>query len=103
VTERFGHLAFCDSYYILTERFGHSTPWSNRLNQEIDPMLTKTAFGLALILATASVSMAATKRPHAIAPVNTQQNLNNPAGAYVATDPDANVRLNLRRDWSHGL
>jgi hypothetical protein len=87
----------------LTERFGHSTPWSNRVNQEIDPMLTKTAFGLALILATASVSAAATRHPQATAPVgSTEQTINNPAGAYVATDPDANVRLNLRRDWSHG-
>jgi hypothetical protein len=64
-------------------------------------MLAKTAFGLALILSTASVSHAAT-RHQTPAPVSTEQNVNNPAGAYVATDPDANVRLNLRRDWSHG-
>jgi hypothetical protein len=63
-------------------------------------MLTRTAFGLALVLATASGSFAATK-PHAT-PVSTEQNINNPSGAYLATDPDPNVRLNLRRDWSHG-
>jgi hypothetical protein len=72
--------------------------------QEIDTMLTKTAFGLALILSTASVSLAATK-PQTTTPANTTtiQNVNNPSGAYVATDPDANVRLNLRRDWNRGL
>jgi hypothetical protein len=66
-------------------------------------MLTKTAFGLALILSTASVSLAATRhQASAPAPYGTEQSVNRPAGAYVATDPDANVRLNLRRDWSHG-
>jgi hypothetical protein len=66
-------------------------------------MLTKTAFGLALILATTSVSLAAPKHHENTTPVGTVQNINNPSGAYVATDPDAGVRLNLRRDWSHGL
>jgi hypothetical protein len=64
-------------------------------------MLTKTAFGLALVLATASVSLAATKH-HTATPASTVQNVTNPSGAYIATDPDPNVRLNLRRDWSHG-
>jgi hypothetical protein len=64
-------------------------------------MLAKIAFGLALILSTASVSLAA-PRQQAPSPASTQQSVNRPAGAYLATDPDANVRLNLRRDWSHG-
>jgi hypothetical protein len=63
-------------------------------------MLTRTAIGLALILATASGSLAAT-RPHSAAPVGHVQNVYNPSGATV-TDPDPNVRLNLQRDWDHG-
>jgi hypothetical protein len=65
-------------------------------------MLTKTVFGLALVLA-ASGSLAATK-PHASAvpAAATVNNVYNPSGAYVGTDPDASVRFNLQRDWSHG-
>jgi hypothetical protein len=63
-------------------------------------MLTRTAIGLALVLATASASMAATK-PRTTAPVGQVQNIYNPSGATVA-DPDPNVRLNLQRDWDHG-
>jgi hypothetical protein len=62
-------------------------------------MLTKTAFGLALVLATVTSSLAATK-PHPATP--THQNVYNPYGAYISTDPDPNVRLNLKRDWTHG-
>jgi hypothetical protein len=61
-------------------------------------MLTKTALGVALVLATVTGSLAATK-PHAYA---TQQNIYNPYGAYLARDPDPSVRYNLRRDWTHG-
>jgi hypothetical protein len=64
-------------------------------------MLTKTAFGLTLILATASGSLAATK-PHATAPAGTAHNVYSPSGTNLGTDPDSNVRLNLIRDWSHG-
>jgi hypothetical protein len=64
-------------------------------------MLTKIAFGLAVIVATTSASLAAT-RYHATNPATIQQNVNNPAGAYVATDPDAGVRFEMRRDWSRG-
>jgi hypothetical protein len=65
-------------------------------------MLTKTAFGLALVLATVTGSLAATK-PHApAAAAATVQNVYSPSGTNLGTDPDANVRLNLQRDWSHG-
>jgi hypothetical protein len=52
-------------------------------------MFTKTTLRLALIVATTSVSLAAT-RPRT-------------TGAYVATDPDPNVRLDLRQDRSRGI
>jgi hypothetical protein len=64
-------------------------------------MLTKTGFALAVILATASHSLAATK-PHASAPVATAHNVYNPYGANIGTDPDPSIRFNLIRDWSHG-
>jgi hypothetical protein len=66
--------------------------------QELKTMLTRTAFGLALVLVTVTGSLAATK-PHAVA---TQQNVYNPYGARLATDPDPSVRFNLQRDWTHG-
>jgi hypothetical protein len=66
--------------------------------QEIDIMLTKIAFGLAIILATASGSLAAIKT-HAVAP---NHNVYNPFGAYVGSDPDANVRFELNRDGAQG-
>jgi hypothetical protein len=61
-------------------------------------MLTKTTFALAFALATASGALAATKtvsttRTHSVY---------NPAGAYVGTDPDLNVRFELNRDWDRG-
>lgn len=58
-------------------------------------MLTKTAFGLALVLATASGALAAAKT-HAIVP---NQNVYNPAGAYVGADRDPSIRFELQRDW----
>ncbi len=65
-------------------------------------MFTKTAFGLAIILATASGALAATKT-HNIAPrQNAYTNVYNPAGARVGTDPDLNVRFELNRDWGRG-
>jgi hypothetical protein len=65
-------------------------------------MFTKTAFGLAIILATASGALAATKN-HSAAPThNAYSNGYNAAGAYVGTDPDLNVRFELNRDWGRG-
>jgi hypothetical protein len=64
-------------------------------------MLSKTAFGLALILATASGALAATK-PHATAPAATTHGAYTSSGSYLGTDPDPNVRFSLQRDWSHG-
>ena len=61
-------------------------------------MFTKTAFGLAIILATASGGLAATKN-HGTASTH---NGYNAAGAYVGTDPDLNVRFELNRDWGRG-
>jgi hypothetical protein len=65
-------------------------------------MFTKTAFGLAIILATASGALAATKT-HNIAPGhNAYSNGYSNNGAYVGTDPDLNVRFELNRDWGRG-
>jgi hypothetical protein len=63
-------------------------------------MLSRTAIGLAVVLATASGSLAATK-PR-VATTYQYQNDYSPYGGYVRTDPDRNVRLNLQRDWDHG-
>jgi hypothetical protein len=62
-------------------------------------MLTKTAFALAFALTTASGAVAVTKT-NSIA--SSQYNVYNPAGAYVGTDPDLNVRFELNRDWARG-
>jgi hypothetical protein len=59
-------------------------------------MLTKTTFALAFALATASGALAATKT-HSIG--RSQDTVYNPAGAYVGTDPDLNIRFELNRDW----
>jgi hypothetical protein len=64
-------------------------------------MLTKAAFGLAVILATVSHSLAATK-PRASAQVARVHNVYNPYGTDIGTDPDPSIRFNLIRDWSHG-
>jgi hypothetical protein len=60
-------------------------------------MLSKTAFGLVLVLATASGAPAYATR--AIAP---DQNVNNPRGADVGTDPDPRIRFELNRDRDLG-
>jgi hypothetical protein len=62
-------------------------------------MFTKTAFGLAIILATASGALAATKT-HNIAP--SHPSTYSAAGNYVGTDPDLNVRFELNRDSGRG-
>jgi hypothetical protein len=57
-------------------------------------MLTKTAFGLAIVLATVSGSLAATHN-HA---VGSSQGVYSSSGAYVGTDPDRGIRFELNRD-----
>ncbi len=61
-------------------------------------MLSKAAFGLAIVLAATSGSLAATKT-HAVTS-HQGQNIYNPAGAYVGSDPDLRVRFELNRDWA---
>jgi hypothetical protein len=85
----------------LTERFGHPKN-DEPLKEEFHTVLTKTAFGLAIVLATVTGSLAATK-PHAsAAAAATVTNVYSPSGTNLGTDPNPNVRLNLQRDWSHG-
>jgi hypothetical protein len=60
-------------------------------------MFSKTSFALAFVLAIASGALAATKT-HSIAPSQDRYTVYNPAGAYVGTDPD----LNIRFDWDRG-
>ena len=57
-------------------------------------MFTKTAFALAIIIATASGALAATKH-QSTAPNNDVYDVH---GVYAGSDPDANVRFELRRD-----
>ena len=61
-------------------------------------MFTKAALGLAVILVTASGALAATRTQNTVP----SQNVYSPAGAYVGTDPDLNVRFELNRDWDRG-
>ena len=65
-------------------------------------MFTKTAFGLAIILATASGALAATKTHNAAPSQSAYTNVYSPSGAYVGTDPDVNVRFELNRDRAPG-
>ncbi len=64
-------------------------------------MLTKATLGIAVILATASGSLAATKTSSTV-PSHNAYTVYNPAGAYVGTDPDINIRFELNRDWARG-
>jgi len=57
-------------------------------------MFTKTTFELAFVLATASGALAATKQ-HSLHPSSDVYD----ARGYAGSDPDANVRFELRRDW----
>jgi hypothetical protein len=72
-------------------------PYGQYHTKETDTMFTKATLGLAVILATASGALAATKT-HSIP---TQSGYNS-TGAYVGTDPDLNVRFELNRDWGRG-
>jgi hypothetical protein len=60
-------------------------------------MLTKTALGVALVLAPTVGALAYT--PHAVVP---NQNVNNTRGADIGTDPDPRIRFELNRDRDHG-
>jgi hypothetical protein len=62
-------------------------------------MLSKTTFALAFVLATASGALAATKQQQSFEPRN---DVYGARGTYVGSDPDANVRFELRRDWDRG-
>jgi len=65
-------------------------------------MFTKATLGLAVVLATASGTWAAT-RTQSVAPGQfVNQNVYNPSGAYAGSDPDASIRFELRRDWGRG-
>jgi len=61
-------------------------------------MFTKTTFALAFVLATASGALAATKQQSS----EPRHGVYDARGTYVGSDPDANVRFELRRDWDHG-
>jgi hypothetical protein len=74
---------------------------SQRTHQKEHTMFTKAALGFAVILATASGALAATKS-HNVAPGHDAYSVYNPSGAYVGTDPDLNIRFELNRDWAHG-
>lgn len=64
-------------------------------------MFAKVAFGLAVVLATASGALATT-RTSSNALTHDTRSVYNPGGAYVGTDPDVNVRFELNRDWARG-
>ena len=61
-------------------------------------MFTKTTFALAFVLAAASGAVAATKQQS----FQPRSDVYDARGNYVGSDPDANVRFELRRDWDHG-
>jgi len=61
-------------------------------------MFTKTAFALAFVLTTASGTLAATKQQS----VDPRNDVYDARGTYIGSDPDTNVRFELRRDWSRG-
>jgi hypothetical protein len=63
-------------------------------------MFTKAAFGLALVLATASG--AAAMKADSTSQSQVYTNVYNPLGAHVGTDPDLNIRFELNRDWGRG-
>jgi hypothetical protein len=61
-------------------------------------MFTNTTLALALVLATGSGALAA-GRTHV---TGQTQNIYNPTGGYVGTDPDINIRFELNRDATRG-
>jgi hypothetical protein len=74
-------------------------------------MFTKAILGLAVILATASGALAATKSqpkaPNAepaitsLSPSRDDYRLYNRDAAYIGTDPDGKIRFELNRDRTH--
>lgn len=62
-------------------------------------MFTKATLGLAVILATVSGALAATKTHITAVRDSVHAAYNH---AYVGTDPDLNVRFELNRDWERG-
>jgi hypothetical protein len=64
-------------------------------------MFTKTAFALAFALATFSGALATTKADNTSLSQTAYTNVYNPLGASVGTDPDLNIRLELKRDWGN--
>jgi hypothetical protein len=65
-------------------------------------MFTRTTFALVFALSAASGALGATKT-QSIAPNQDGYTVYNPRGAYVGTDPDLNVRFELRRDSDRGF
>jgi hypothetical protein len=61
-------------------------------------MLSKITFAVALTLVAASGALAATKQQS----VQPPHDVYDARGTYVGSDPDANVRFELRRDWDRG-
>jgi hypothetical protein len=70
--------------------------------QEEGTMFTKATLGLAVILATASGALAATKSHNMTPTHDVYYTVYNPAGAYDGSDSDINVRFELNRDWARG-
>jgi hypothetical protein len=64
-------------------------------------MFAKAAFGLALVLATAS-GAAAMKADSTSLSQSGYTNVYNPLGASVGSNPDLNIRFELNRDWGRG-
>jgi len=63
-------------------------------------MFAKSAFGLAIMLATASGALAGTKTHSPAWSHDGYTNVFNPAGADISSDPDHKVRFELNRDWT---
>jgi len=68
----------------------------------MNTMFTKTAIGLAVILATTSGALAATKTHNIASSHGAYTAGYSNAGTYVGTDPDLNVRFELNRDTGRG-
>jgi hypothetical protein len=62
-------------------------------------MFSKTAFALAISVATVSGAMAAAEH-QSYAP---HRDVYDARGTFVGSDPDANIRFELRRDEGRGL
>lgn len=61
-------------------------------------MLSKITFALAFTLVAASSTLAATKQQSFQPP----HDVYDARGTYLGSDPDVNVRFELRRDWDRG-